>query len=78
MHETSHANATGKAADGPQRVKYVRKLDQIGQLSAQERDRLGPVADRYVFRANDYYLDLIDWDDPHDPTASSSSRARRS
>ena len=41
MLETSHTNATGKAADGPQRVKYVRKLDQIGQLSAQERDRQG-------------------------------------
>ena len=55
------------ATDGPKRVKYVRRVDQLEQLSAEERDRLGPVADRYVFRANDYYLDLIDWDDPHDP-----------
>ncbi len=49
------------------RVKYVRRLDQVDQLSAQERERLGPVADRYVFRANDYYLGLIDWNDPDDP-----------
>ena len=49
------------------RVKYVRRLDQVEQLTAQERDRLGPVSARYVFRANDYYLGLIDWDDPEDP-----------
>ena len=49
------------------RVKYVRRLDQVTQLSAEQRDRLGPVEARYVFRANDYYLDLIDWDDPEDP-----------
>ena len=53
--------------DGPKRVKYVRKLEQVEQLSPDQRDRLGPVAARYVFRANDYYLGLIDWDDPQDP-----------
>ena len=67
MHDTNHVSRGSATADGPKRVKYVRKLDNIEQLSAEERDRLGPVADRYVFRANDYYLDLIDWDDPHDP-----------
>jgi len=67
MHDATHVSLGSASVDGPKRVKYVRKLDQIEQLSAQERDRLGPVADRYVFRANDYYLDLIDWDDPHDP-----------
>ena len=67
MHDANHVSRGSATADGPKRVKYVRKLDKIEQLSAEERDRLGPVADRYVFRANDYYLDLIDWDDPHDP-----------
>ena len=67
MHDANHVSRGSATADGPKRVKYVRKLDNIEQLSAEERDRLGPVADRYVFRANDYYLDLIDWDDPHDP-----------
>ena len=67
MLDATHV-ATGSAADGgAKRVKYVRKLDQIEQLSAEERDRLAPVTDRYVFRANDYYLGLIDWDDPADP-----------
>ena len=67
MLDANHVSRGSVATDGPKRVKYVRKLDQIEQLSAQERDRLGPVADRYVFRANDYYLGLIDWDDPGDP-----------
>ena len=67
MLETTHVSSGSAAGDGPKRVKYVRRLDQVEQLSAQERDRLGPVAQRYVFRANDYYLGLIDWDDPHDP-----------
>ena len=49
------------------RVKYVRRLDQVTQLNREQRDRLGPVEARYVFRANDYYLGLIDWDDPEDP-----------
>ena len=67
MLDATHVT-TGSAADGgAKRVKYVRKLDQIEQLSAEERDRLAPVTDRYVFRANDYYLGLIDWDDPADP-----------
>ncbi len=64
MVTQTHSDAPGK---GRQRVKYVKKLSQLEQLTAEQRDRLGPVADRYVFRANDYYLGLIDWDDPQDP-----------
>lgn len=64
MVTETHSDAPGK---GRQRVKYVKKLSQLEQLTAEQRDRLGPVADRYVFRANDYYLGLIDWDDPQDP-----------
>ena len=67
MLDATHVTSVSAADGGPKRVKYVRKLDQIEQLSAQERDRLAPVTDRYVFRANDYYLGLIDWDDPADP-----------
>jgi KamA family protein len=48
-------------------VKYVRALDQVTQLGTDERARLNNVAQRYVFRANDYYLGLIDWNDPADP-----------
>ena len=67
MLDATHVTSGSAAGGGAKRVKYVRKLDQIEQLSAEERDRLAPVTDRYVFRANDYYLGLIDWDDPADP-----------
>jgi KamA family protein len=49
------------------RVRYIRKLDQLDQLAREDRARLRNVTDRFVFRANDYYLQLIDWDDPDDP-----------
>ena len=67
MQNDNRAQQTVLADGGPKRVKYVRKLEQVSQLSPEERDRLGPVAARYVFRANDYYLGLVDWNDSHDP-----------
>lgn len=50
-----------------ERVRYVRDLSKIDQIPAAERELLAKVAQKYVFRANDYYLQLIDWSDPHDP-----------
>ena len=67
MQIDNHSSLRLASQNEPKRVKYVRKLDQVEQLSPDQRDRLGPVAARYVFRANDYYLGLIDWDDPQDP-----------
>ncbi|MCH7839856.1 MAG: 4Fe-4S cluster-binding domain-containing protein [Planctomycetes bacterium] len=52
---------------GTRRVRYVRDIDKIPNIPPEERARLKAVAKRYVFRANDYYLGLIDWDDPNDP-----------
>jgi lysine 2,3-aminomutase len=49
------------------RVRYLRDLDRIPQLSLAERESLREVSDRFAFRANTYYLGLIDWDDPADP-----------
>ncbi len=49
------------------RVKYVQDINRIGQLSSEERNALNRVTERYKFRANEYYLGLIDWDDPDDP-----------
>ncbi|MFH1570131.1 MAG: KamA family radical SAM protein [Gemmatimonadota bacterium] len=49
------------------KVRYVREVRQIPQLSAREQSLLSKVTDEYAFRANTYYLDLIDWDDPEDP-----------
>jgi len=61
------ATAHGTSTNGRNRVKYVRRLEQVEELTDEERDRLQPVVDKFAFRANDYYLTLIDWDDPDDP-----------
>lgn len=47
--------------------KCLTKLEQVAQLSAQEKVDLAKVTDKFAFRCNDYYLSLIDWDDPDDP-----------
>jgi KamA family protein len=51
-------------------VRYVRDLAQapgIDALSPEARRHLEAVAEKYKFRANDYYLGLVDWSDPADP-----------
>lgn len=56
------------SGSGPvKRVKYVRDVGKLESIPAEDRARLRKVAEKYVFRANDYYLALIDWDDPADP-----------
>ncbi len=52
---------------GARRVKYITAIDRIPNIPAAEREKLKAVAQRYAFRANDYYLGLIDWSDPDDP-----------
>jgi lysine 2,3-aminomutase len=52
---------------GRERARYVRDLSKIDQIPAADRELLAKVAEKYVFRANDYYLQLIDWSDPNDP-----------
>ena len=49
------------------KVRYITHLSKLDGLTDEERRRLAPVADRYAFRLNDYYRDLINWDDPNDP-----------
>lgn len=48
-------------------TRYITSLDRLPHLTADERLALAPVADRFAFRVNDYYLGLIDWSDPADP-----------
>jgi len=53
---------------GPaKRVRYIRDVERIAEIPAAERAKLKKVAEKYVFRANDYYLGLVDWSDPQDP-----------
>ena len=47
--------------------KYLTKLDQIPQLTETEKRELQKVNDKFVFRTNNYYQSLIDWNDPNDP-----------
>jgi lysine 2,3-aminomutase len=49
------------------RARVIFSIDRVPQLSLGERARLRAVTERYPFRANDYYLNLIDWNDPDDP-----------
>jgi len=49
------------------KVKYIRDVSKVGEIPPEMREVVERVAQRYVFRANDYYLGLIDWTDPDDP-----------
>jgi KamA family protein len=49
-------------------VRYIKQLEAIPALQASaDLETLQAVAKKYVFRSSDYYLDLIDWNDPADP-----------
>lgn len=49
------------------RLKYITRLDHVEGLKNGDREELKRVTERFAFRANEYYLSLIDWDDPDDP-----------
>lgn len=48
-------------------IRYIQDITKIRQLSLAERESLSRVTRRYRFRANEYYLSLIDWNNPDDP-----------
>ena len=48
-------------------VKYIVDINNVAQLPENERQELKTITDQFAFRANDYYLGLIDWTDPKDP-----------
>jgi KamA family protein len=47
--------------------RYITRLDQLDGIHGEEKRRLDTVVERFVFRANEYYLSLVDWNDPDDP-----------
>jgi len=49
------------------RARYILNIDKLTHLSEQERASLREVATKFAFRTNDYYVGLIDWNDPNDP-----------
>lgn len=48
-------------------VEYYGRPSQIPELWSIGAKALDDVANRFAFRANDYYLGLVDWDDLDDP-----------
>lgn len=46
---------------------YVTDLRELENLSEAELAELQQVADKYPFYCSQYYLSLIDWNDPNDP-----------
>ncbi len=59
-HRSSHRASA-------RRTRYISDIDKVTQIPAAERTKLKKVIERYAFRVNDYYLGLIDWNDPADP-----------
>ncbi len=55
------------ATNSAHSCKYLTSVDQIAPLSDQEKRALADVTQRFAFRCSDYYLSLIDWNDPDDP-----------
>jgi KamA family protein len=47
--------------------KYLTDIDKLIQIPEEERKKLKKITEKFVFRVNDYYLNLINWDDPDDP-----------
>lgn len=58
---------TTSATSRPKKVRYLTKVSKIDDLKDSEKDSLKEVEEKFVFRSNDYYNSLIDWDDPSDP-----------
>lgn len=48
-------------------MKYITDLKKLGKLNDAELAELEKVAAVYPFYANEYYLSLLDWNDPNDP-----------
>ena len=47
--------------------RYITDIRKIEAIPEEEREKLAPITDKFVFRVNDDYLSLINWDDPNDP-----------
>jgi lysine 2,3-aminomutase len=59
------------------KIKYLTEIDRLSHISPAEKEELKEVTDRFAFRSNDYYLSLIDWNDPDDPIRTIIIPSRR-
>ena len=60
------------------KIRYIRNVEKLENIPDDVKEDLKRVAEKYVFRANDYYLDLIDWNDPMTRFVSSLFHASKS
>ena len=51
----------------PKYITSISELDNLVGLAPKAREMMETVTELFPFRANDYYLSLIDWKDGHDP-----------
>jgi KamA family protein len=51
----------------PRYIHSIDELDNLVGLEPKEREEMDLVTQTFPFRANEYYLSLIDWKDRHDP-----------
>lgn len=49
------------------KMNYFTDISTVDDLPGKEREQLSKVTKIFKFRANNYYLNLINWDDPDDP-----------
>jgi lysine 2,3-aminomutase len=56
-----------KKEGGTMRNRYVNSIEDLRGISHNEKAELSKVSEKFMFLTNDYYLSLIDWDNPHDP-----------
>ncbi|MFW3146128.1 MAG: KamA family radical SAM protein [Thermoplasmatota archaeon] len=49
------------------RPRYLTRIEEVEGLTETEKANLENVVEKYAFYANEYYLGLIDWNDPDDP-----------
>lgn len=46
---------------------YITEINDVSQLNDEDKTLLADVVRQHAFRVSDYYLNLINWTDPHDP-----------
>lgn len=49
------------------RIGYITDINRIDSIPDDERNALKEITEKFTFRINNYYMNLIDWNDPDDP-----------
>ncbi|KYD08557.1 KamA family radical SAM protein [Heyndrickxia sporothermodurans] len=47
--------------------RYISDINKINNIPEKDRENLKKITQKFAFRVNDYYLGLINWNDPNDP-----------